>query len=280
MGIKRIVDTKFWTDEKILDNYSAEDRYFLLYLMTNPHTSQVGIYKLPKKIMGFEIGYSKECIETLLTRFSDQYKNILYCNETQEISILNYLKYSIVKGGKPVEDLLIKELSLIENTDLILQTFSHMMSFWDKSVRDFDQSIKNIFMDELLKRKVAKEKLNDNDNDNDNEESLANRGRIVEKLNPTIKEQDTKPLPKKTKHKYGQYKNVLLTDEDLEKLKIEFSDWSERIERLSEYMASKGEAYKNHLATIRSWSRREQKIIPKEPQTIQQLLKGIVKNDG
>ena len=64
----------------------------------------------------------------------------------------------------------------------------------------------------------------------------------------------------------------------LEKLKIEFSDWSERIERLSEYMSSKGESYKNHLATIRSWSRREQKIIPKEPQTIQQLLKGIVKN--
>ena len=83
---------------------------------------------------------------------------------------------------------------------------------------------------------------------------------------------------KKTKHKYGQYGNVLLTDEDLEKLKSEFSDWSERIERLSEYMASKGETYKNHLATIRSWSRREQKIIPKEPQTEQQLLKGIVKN--
>ena len=132
----------------------------------------------------------------------------------------------------------------------------------------------------FLKRKVAKEKLNDNDNDNDNEDSSTNRARIVEKLNPTIKEQDTKPLPKKTKHKYGQYENVLLTDEDLEKLKIEFSDWSERIERLSEYMASKGEAYKNHLATIRSWSRREQKIIPKEPQTIQQLLKGIVKNGG
>ena len=55
-----------------------------------------------------------------------------------------------------------------------------MMSFWDKSVRDFDQSIKNIFMDELLKRKVAKEKLNDNDNDNDNEDSSTNRARIVQ----------------------------------------------------------------------------------------------------
>ena len=37
-------------------------------------------------------------------------------------------------------------------------------------------------------------------------------------------------------------------------------------------MASKGEAYKNHLATIRSWSRREQKIITKEPQTQQELI--------
>ena len=99
-------------------------------------------------------------------------------------------------------------------------------------------------------------------------------------LEKEIDKEKNMSRPKKTKHKYGQYENVLLTDEDLEKLKIEFSDWSERIERLSEYMASKGEAYKNHLATIRSWSRREQKIIPKEPQTQQDLMKEIVKNGG
>jgi predicted phage replisome organizer len=99
-------------------------------------------------------------------------------------------------------------------------------------------------------------------------------------IDKDIDKENNMPLPKKTKHKYGQYKNVLLTDEDLEKLKIEFNDWSERIERLSEYMASKGKAYKDHLATIRSWSRREQKIISKEPQTIQELMKGIVKNGG
>lgn len=87
-------------------------------------------------------------------------------------------------------------------------------------------------------------------------------------INIDVDKENNIPLPKKTKHKYGQYENVLLTDEDLEKLKIEFSDWSERIERLSEYMASKGKAYKNHLATIRSWSRREQKIIPKAPQNM------------
>ena len=59
-----------------------------------------------------------------------------------------------------------------------------------------------------------------------------------------------------TRHQYGPYKNVLLSDEDLEKLKREFpKDLESRIERLSEYMASTGKRYKNHLATIRSWAR-------------------------
>ena len=60
------------------------------------------------------------------------------------------------------------------------------------------------------------------------------------------------------RHKYGEYKNVLLSDEDIEKLKAEFpSDWQERIERLSEYIASSGKSYKNYLATIRNWAKRD-----------------------
>ena len=60
------------------------------------------------------------------------------------------------------------------------------------------------------------------------------------------------------KHKYGEYKNVLLTDEEYEKLKDEFpNDYEERIERLSSYIASKGAKYKNHLATIRNRARKD-----------------------
>lgn len=63
---------------------------------------------------------------------------------------------------------------------------------------------------------------------------------------------------KPTRHKYGMYSNVLLSDKDMDKLKAEFpNDWEQRIERLSEYIASKGEKYKNHLATIRSWAKKE-----------------------
>ena len=64
--------------------------------------------------------------------------------------------------------------------------------------------------------------------------------------------------PKPTRHKYGMYENVLLTDEDYEKLIAEFpADWPGRIERLTEYIASTGKKYKNHLATIRSWARKD-----------------------
>lgn len=63
---------------------------------------------------------------------------------------------------------------------------------------------------------------------------------------------------KPARHKYGEYQNVLLSDVDFIKLQSEFPrDWQQRIERLSAYMASTGKSYKNHLATIRNWARRD-----------------------
>ena len=71
-------------------------------------------------------------------------------------------------------------------------------------------------------------------------------------------DKDNKNKDKPVRHKYGEYKNVLLSDEDMEKLKAEFpSDYEERIERLSCYIASTGKSYKNHLATIRNWAKKD-----------------------
>ena len=71
------------------------------------------------------------------------------------------------------------------------------------------------------------------------------------------KREDAKASKREVRHKYGQYQNVLLSDTELEKLKEEFPyDWEDRIERLSEYIESKGAKYKNHLATIRAWARK------------------------
>lgn len=74
-----------------------------------------------------------------------------------------------------------------------------------------------------------------------------------------IDKDKNKSISKKSpRHKHGEYQNVLLSDDDLEKLKAEFpADWDQRIQRLSEYMASSGKSYKNHLATIRNWARHD-----------------------
>lgn len=81
----------------------------------------------------------------------------------------------------------------------------------------------------------------------------------VPRLDIDIDKDKNKSISKKSpRHKHGEYQNVLLTDDDLDKLKAEFpADWDQRIQRLSEYMASSGKSYKNHLATIRNWARRD-----------------------
>lgn len=62
----------------------------------------------------------------------------------------------------------------------------------------------------------------------------------------------------KVKHKYGEYQNVFFTDEQYEKLKIEFpNDYNNRIEKLDLYIQSTGKKYKDCLATIRNWARNE-----------------------
>ena len=77
--------------------------------------------------------------------------------------------------------------------------------------------------------------------------------------NSIISDSDEPKPPKKVKHKYGEYKNVLLTDEELEKLKEEYPDYLDRIERLSSYVESTGKKYKSHYATIRNWARNDKK---------------------
>lgn len=176
--VKRIVDTDFWSNMDVLDNYSVEDKFFALYLMTNAKSTQVGIYSLPKKIISFETGFTTEVIQVLLDRFSSKYGQILYSEETQEITLLRSLEYSIIKGGKPVSDLLERELRNIQDGRLILSTYQIMKDFWESSKRKFDHTIQEIFEGELINRELLipdYENDNQNDNEKDNEKDNDNK---------------------------------------------------------------------------------------------------------
>lgn len=123
----------------------------------------------------------------------------------------------------------------------------------------------------MLEQKEKNVGSRDRERDRDREryrDRDRDRERVSERENFVSAE--TKNPPQKTKpvkHKHGEYQNVLLSDNELEKLKAEYPDYQERIERLSGYIASKGTAYKSHYATIRNWARKEQVQIPQVQQT-------------
>ena len=81
------------------------------------------------------------------------------------------------------------------------------------------------------------------------------------------KDKDMDKDKEKDYKKYGIFNNVKLTDEELSKLKEKFSDYTTRIEKLGEYMKSKGKTYKCHYATILAWSRKDPPKAP-EPEFI------------
>lgn len=100
--------------------------------------------------------------------------------------------------------------------------------------------------------------------------NLGNEPQLSTKESST-KRPTTKESKRETRHKFGEYQNVLLTDSDMQKLKAEFpTDWEERIERLSYYMESKGKTYKNHLATIRNWARKDGQSPSQQPRRAQE----------
>jgi len=52
----RIVRTDFWSKPMVCEEMTPEDKFFMLYLHTNPYTTQTGIYKITKKHIAFECG--------------------------------------------------------------------------------------------------------------------------------------------------------------------------------------------------------------------------------
>ena len=107
MAIYRSIRIAFWTDTKIVDEFTPEDRYFYLYLFTNPHTNLAGCYELSLKQAAVELGYDVTAIKSLIKRFDEVHQVVKYSEATREILLLNWHKYnwtSSEKFRKPLEE--------------------------------------------------------------------------------------------------------------------------------------------------------------------------------
>ena len=152
MSLKRVVDTRFWNQVDVMERYSSQDKLFALYLMTCPRSTQLGIYSLPKRVIAFDMSLDDAQVGQLLARFQDDYQVIAYSDQTQEVAILDFLTYSLVKGGQPVERLLRNQAEDVRDSQLLVKVFQHLASYYEHSHRLIDQLSKEVLATELKRR--------------------------------------------------------------------------------------------------------------------------------
>ena len=100
MAIFRNVNMSFWTDTKVSDDFTPEDKYFMLYALTNQYTNIIGCYEVSIKQISSDLGYTKESTENLVKRFITLHKAIDYDFDTKELFVKNWNKYNWSESPK------------------------------------------------------------------------------------------------------------------------------------------------------------------------------------
>lgn len=241
MGIYRNIQMSFWTDVKIVDNFTPEDRFFYLYLLTNPHGNLCGCYEFSLKQASDETGYTRDTILNLINRFRDVHKVIDFDEETRELLLINWHKFNWTASEQFRKGLL-KDLKGIKSKKF--KTYLTNIANGEHTVyipsTDGIQTTVSVSVTDIVT-------VSDSETDS-----------------VTVK--NTKKKSKVEKKNYGKFENVLLTEEEHQKLQEEFADYQERIDDLSLYIKSKGKKYKDHYATILTWARRDRKQQSSKPQ--------------
>lgn len=114
MSYYRMVHSSFWTDTKVSENFTPEDRYFYMYLLTNPHANLAGCYELGMRKIVFDTGYSEETVRKLLDRMEKVHDVIRYSWDTNEILILNFKKYNWTRSPKYQKNL-VSQIEAVKN---------------------------------------------------------------------------------------------------------------------------------------------------------------------
>ena len=153
MAAFRKISVTFWTDS-FVGELTPEQKYFYLYLMTNDNTTQCGIYETSIRKMSFDTGYNQETVQKLIDFFQEHNK-IRYSKETNEIALLNWVKFNDSTSPK-VLACVQKELSKVKNRVLIQYLYSMDTHPQEEEEKEEEKEYQELFIisyrDELFNR--------------------------------------------------------------------------------------------------------------------------------
>ena len=98
MAVYRTVQTCFWTDPKIGEDFTANERLLYLFLLTGPSTNLAGCYELTMKQITFFTGLNAP--KDLVKSLQSKHKVIAYSEATKEVLILNWWRYNWTSSDK------------------------------------------------------------------------------------------------------------------------------------------------------------------------------------
>lgn len=161
MATYRQVHISFWQDPYIED-LSAKEKYFYLYLMTNSKTRQCGCYEISMKLIKYETGLTQQEIDQYITKLSFGNK-IRYNEPNQEFLLLNWLKHNSFKSPK-VFTCIAKELENIKTDEFIqyIHSFANGDVCIDRLLIDYKESIDTQAQKEEEKEKQKEEEYKKN----------------------------------------------------------------------------------------------------------------------
>ena len=176
-------------------------------------------------------------------RFSDE---IPYSDEM--LSIITDTNIDIVRSAIKIFEQL-KMIDVLDDGTFFLRQVEKMIGSETKSaerVRRFRENQKAL----QCNTNVAQRNI---DIDIDIEKDIDKEIDIDINKKEIIKEKKSKPV----KHKYGEYKHVMLSDDEYNKLYQEYPNASELIKKLDEGIELKGYKYNSHYLAIRKWAKND-----------------------
>lgn len=114
MAIYRNVQMSFWTDRKIAEEFTPNEKYMYLFLMTNPLTNLCGCYEIGYKQISNMTGLDVKTVKGLIKTLQETHRIITYSEKTAEILILNWHRYNWTDSDKFRKPLL-KEIESVKD---------------------------------------------------------------------------------------------------------------------------------------------------------------------
>lgn len=153
MAYQRPVHTGIWTNKKFHDKLNINDKMLFVYLLTNNHVTQLGVYELPIYIIVGETSLTEKDVKDSLAKL-EKLNMIKYSEETNEVAIISYNKYSLLVGGKVAQSCFNNIENDIKDKTLLIPVYEKLLSVHNSYEDDDSKKQEKKAILEYAKRKI------------------------------------------------------------------------------------------------------------------------------